>query len=71
MMTVRETARTYGLSEGFVRDACHRGAKAHRLPHVECGAKRPIIRISGAVFERWLREEMGLEELEGMDGGGR
>lgn len=56
-MTCREISARAGLSEEFVRAACHRGKTFHPLPHTESGGKRPVIKIRWSTFERWYEEE--------------
>lgn len=59
-----EISRMYQgtLTAASIRDACHRSARNHPLPHIKSGTKRPVIKIRPSVFERWLAEEMGIDE---------
>lgn len=45
------------VSERWVRQACNRPERDHRLPHIRCGSKRPHVKISRRDFEQWLEEE--------------
>lgn len=56
-MTCRQIGEAYGVSEEFVRSACHRDAAFHPLPHTRSGSKRPVIRVRASAFERWYAEE--------------
>ncbi len=58
-MTIRAISRRTGrtISEEYLRAACHRAASNHRLPHVECGFKRPAIKIRWSDFVAWYDEE--------------
>lgn len=55
VVTIKEMAEQSGYPEKFIRAACHR--ERFRLPHIESGEKRPVIRIRPSTFWRWLDEE--------------
>lgn len=57
--------RTGGVvSAEFVRAACRRSPGHHRLPHIESGRTRPVLKIRWSDFERWYEEEMHGSEME-------
>lgn len=58
-VTCKQIAAMTGnaVSAEYVRAACRRAAGYHPLPHMECGDKRPIIRIRPSVFAKWYAEE--------------
>ncbi len=56
-LTCREIGARAGLSEEYVRAACHRGSQFHPLPHTRSGGKRPVIRIRWSTFTAWYDEE--------------
>lgn len=56
-MTARELSQATGISDEFIRSAMCRGSEFHPLPHIKCGYKRPVRKVSMSTFQQWLHEE--------------
>lgn len=56
-MSIRQLAEETGYPTEYIRAACKRDARHHRLPHIESGVTRPCIYVRASQFEQWRDEE--------------
>jgi hypothetical protein len=61
LLTCAQAGKKMGVSEEFVRSACHRGKDYHPMPHLRYGKNRQYIRVHLSKALQWLDEEMERE----------
>lgn len=66
-MTVKQVAEYQHLSSAYLYAATKR--RNHPLPCINCGSsKRPHVLVRPSVFEKWICEEMGIDEVDARAG---